>query len=55
MPIIAPMMKIQKCKDFNANVIVAGENMTEAKEIAMKMAQEKILTYINGYIIYYLF
>ncbi|EFA05892.1 L-threonine ammonia-lyase isoform X2 [Tribolium castaneum] len=49
MPIIAPIMKIQKCKEFNANVIMEGKDMAEAKKIAIKMAKEKGYTYINGY------
>lgn len=48
MPIIAPIMKIQKCKEYNANVIMEGKDMAEAKKIAIKLAKEKGYTYING-------
>lgn len=49
MPIIAPIMKMQKCKEYKANVIMEGKDMNEAKKLAIKMAKEKGLTYINGY------
>ncbi|KAK9886664.1 hypothetical protein WA026_017583 [Henosepilachna vigintioctopunctata] len=49
MPLIAPIMKIQKCREMKANVIIQGKDMVEAKRVAIKMAQEKGLTYVNGY------
>jgi len=49
MPIVAPIMKIQKCRKYNANVVVQGKDMGEAKKIAMKLGREKGYTYINGY------
>ncbi|XP_072929494.1 L-threonine ammonia-lyase-like [Epargyreus clarus] len=49
MPNIAPIMKIQKCRSYGANVIIHGCDMKEAKYQAMTMAKEKGLTYINGY------
>lgn len=52
MPVIAPLMKIQKCKDMKGNVIVQGANMAEAKEIAMKIAYDSGATYVNGLVIF---
>lgn len=49
MPVVAPLMKINKCKAFGANVVVQGENMTDAKKIALGMAREKGMSYLNGY------
>ncbi|CAH0380608.1 unnamed protein product [Bemisia tabaci] len=49
MPIVAPIMKIQSCRNLGANVVVQGRNMKEAKLIAMKLAKERSLVYINGY------
>ncbi|XP_075148718.1 serine racemase [Haematobia irritans] len=49
MPKAAPIMKIQKCRNYKANVIVEGKDMAEAKALAMKMSEEKKLLYINGY------
>lgn len=50
MPNVAPIMKIQKCQSYGANVIVHGNDMKEAKYHAMSLAKEKGLTYINGYV-----
>ncbi|KAI8115310.1 hypothetical protein FF38_09000 [Lucilia cuprina] len=49
MPKAAPIMKIQKCRNYKANVVVEGKDMAEAKAWAMKMSKEKGLLYINGY------
>ncbi|XP_028176509.1 uncharacterized protein LOC114364523 isoform X1 [Ostrinia furnacalis] len=49
MPNVAPIMKIQKCRSYGANVIIHGYDMKEAKYHAMTLAKEKDLTYINGY------
>lgn len=51
MPIVAPIMKIQKCRDYNADVVVEGKNMSEAKATATRLAKEKGLLYVNGYVI----
>lgn len=42
-------MKIQKCRNYKARVIVEGMDMAEAKAIAMKMAKDEGALYINGY------
>lgn len=49
MPEAAPIMKIQKCRNYKANVVVFGKDMAEAKQLAMKMANDEKLLYINGY------
>lgn len=48
MPNVAPIMKLQKCQSYGANVIVHGDDMKEAKYHAMMLAKERGLTYING-------
>lgn len=48
MPTMAPIVKIEKCKSYKANVIVEGKDMQEAKKIAEKLAQEQGCLYING-------
>lgn len=48
MPNVAPIMKIQKCRSYGANVIIHGHDMKEAKYHAMSLAKERGLTYING-------
>lgn len=49
MPVTAPIMKIQRCRNFNAEVLVEGATMAEAKRRALQLAKEQELTYINGY------
>lgn len=49
MPIVAPIMKIQKCREYKAEVVVQGKDMGEARKIALKLAKERDLVYINGY------
>lgn len=48
MPVIAPIVKIQKCKGYKANVVVQGKDMAEAKKIAEDLALEKGAVYVNG-------
>ncbi|XP_063219212.1 L-threonine ammonia-lyase isoform X2 [Bacillus rossius redtenbacheri] len=49
MPIVAPIMKIQACRQYGATVVVQGNDMGEAKRLALKLSAERGLTYINGY------
>eukprot|EP00123_Amoebidium_parasiticum_P013761 comp22138_c0_seq2/m.32399 comp22138_c0_seq2/g.32399 ORF comp22138_c0_seq2/g.32399 comp22138_c0_seq2/m.32399 type:complete len:474 (-) comp22138_c0_seq2:984-2405(-) len=49
MPLTAPIMKVSKCRAFGANVKLHGANIAEAKTLAMQMASEQGLQYINGY------
>ncbi|XP_031619975.1 uncharacterized protein LOC116338699 [Contarinia nasturtii] len=49
MPVTAPIMKIQKCRNFKAEVLVNGASMAEAKRYALSISKERGLTYINGY------
>lgn len=48
MPLVAPIMKIQKCRNYHANVIVQGKDMAEAKKVAVRLARQKGYIYING-------
>lgn len=48
MPTVATLKKITMCKQLHANVVVQGDNMGEARAIAMNMAKKYGLTYING-------
>jgi threonine dehydratase len=47
MPTNAPLAKVDKCRKFQANVIMHGEHIGEAKEFAQ--SQYPQLKYINGY------
>lgn len=49
MPVTAPILKIQKCRSFNATVLVEGATVANAKYFALQMAKKQGLTYINGY------
>lgn len=49
MPTAAPIMKIQNCRNHGATVVVQGDDMGQAKKIAMKMSKDNGLVYINGY------
>ena len=48
MPVIAPIMKVENCKKFGANVIIFGQNLGESREKALEIAKEKDVLYING-------
>jgi len=49
MPVNAPIMKVQQCKLYRANVHSIGADIIEAKAHAMILADAKDLCYINGY------
>jgi threonine dehydratase len=49
MPKTAPLTKIENCKKLQANVILDGGNIEEARQTALALAQEKNLFYVNGY------
>jgi threonine dehydratase len=48
MPIIAPIMKVSMCRHYGAEVMVQGADINESKAIALHLAKEKGLMYING-------
>lgn len=49
MPRFAPLMKIDFCVKFGANVIVEGKDISEVRQLALKSALDHGATYINGY------
>jgi threonine dehydratase len=49
MPTIAPITKVQNCRDLGAEVVVAGAHIGEARERAYAMAEGSGATYINGF------
>jgi hypothetical protein len=49
MPTVAPLAKVDKCRKFNANIVIHGAHIGEAKQHADQIAQERGLVYINGY------
>merc|ERR1712012_88528 len=49
MPVVAPIMKVENCKEFGANVIIHGADIGEARERALQIGKEKDFMYINGF------
>jgi len=49
MPVVAPIMKVENCKKYGANVIVHGKDIGESRERALEIGKEKGFMYINGF------
>ncbi|CAL8076027.1 unnamed protein product [Calicophoron daubneyi] len=49
MPKTAPIIKVENCKAFGARVLLKGEDMGEAKPIALKLGKLNNMTYVNGF------
>mmetsp|Transcript_6540 Transcript_6540/g.20412 ORF Transcript_6540/g.20412 Transcript_6540/m.20412 type:complete len:447 (-) Transcript_6540:262-1602(-) len=49
MPVVAPLAKREKCRAFEANIVVHGANIGEAKALAETDDRFKKMTYVNGY------
>ncbi|GMT12545.1 hypothetical protein PFISCL1PPCAC_3842, partial [Pristionchus fissidentatus] len=49
MPRHAPIMKIDKCISFGAEVIVQGKDLLAARKFALELSHQRGGSYINGY------
>jgi threonine dehydratase len=49
MPEVAPLMKVERCRQYGAEIIVHGRDIGEAKERALELARERDMVYVNGY------
>ncbi|CAD6188071.1 unnamed protein product [Caenorhabditis auriculariae] len=49
MPRHAPIMKINRCEELGANIIIDGNDIGASREIALRLAKERGGKYINGY------
>ena len=49
MPVVAPIMKVENCKQYGANVVIHGADIGEARVLALKIGRKKGMQYINGY------
>jgi len=49
MPIVAPIMKVENCKKYGAQVIIHGADLGESKSMALRLARKYSLMYVNGY------
>ena len=45
----APLVKVQNCRGFGAEVILQGETLAEARVEADRLAKERGLTYVQGF------
>lgn len=49
MPTVAPLAKREKCRSFEAHIVVHGSNIGEAKAFAESAPEFAKMTYVNGY------
>jgi threonine dehydratase len=49
MPRFAPLVKVARCRQFGANVILHGDTFDEARGEAGKLAEQRGLTYIHPF------
>ena len=49
MPRFAPLTKVTNCRAFGANVVLHGDTFDAARDHAMRLVEEKGLTYVHGY------
>src|SRR5688500_10146123 len=49
MPKWAPLIKVQNCRSFGANVLFCGESYDDARRHAKELAGQQGLTYIPGF------
>ena len=49
MPTIAPITKVQNCRDLGATVHISGSHIGEARLHALTLAAEQGLTYVHGF------
>ncbi len=49
MPIFAPLIKQERCRQMGARVLLSGSNLGEARELADNLVADEGLTYINGF------
>ncbi|XP_017481727.1 PREDICTED: L-threonine dehydratase catabolic TdcB-like isoform X2 [Rhagoletis zephyria] len=49
MPTCTSRWKIEKCRSYKATVIIEGRDIAESRIVALVLAKERQLEYINGY------
>lgn len=49
MPTVAPIIKQARCRALGARVLLYGENIGEAKDLADRLVAEESLTYVHGF------
>lgn len=49
MPRFAPLIKVSRCRQFGANVILHGDGFDDAVAEAVRLVEERHLTYVHGF------
>ncbi len=49
MPVVAPLVKQERCRGFGARVVLFGTNIAEAKDEAERILAEEGQTYVHGF------
>lgn len=49
MPVFAPLVKQERCRQFGARVVLSGTNIAEAKEEAERIIAAEGQTYVHGF------
>jgi len=49
MPRFAPLVKVARCRQFGARVVLHGETLEEARTHALELAEEERLAYVHPY------
>src|SRR6201996_87119 len=49
MPCFAPLVKVSRCRQFGATVVLHGETFDDARQQADRLAQEKQATYVHPF------
>ncbi len=49
MPTVAPLIKQSRCRALGARVLLSGENIGEAKDLADRLVEEEGLAYVHGF------
>src|ERR1700730_15197326 len=49
MPRFAPLVKVARCRQFGARVVLHGDTFDEARSEAVRLAEERELTYIHPF------
>ncbi len=49
MPLLAPLVKVEQCKAYGAQVVLFGDGFDESKGRALELARERGLTYVHSF------
>lgn len=49
MPRFAPLVKVARCRQFGASVVLHGDTFDQAREEATRLAEERMLTYVHPF------